>query len=80
MSSSTAWRIITFPSTHAALKAERALADAEVPAVTIPVPRWITADCGIAIRFRPELKEAVETTLAVQGVEFKEIHERGSDR
>ncbi len=41
--------LLTFSSTSAAMKAERALKRAKVPCVVIPTPVEITADCGISL-------------------------------
>lgn len=67
--------IMTFPSTHSAMKAERALSEANLRAIVIPVPRHITADCGIALRFSSERRSEVEAVLASVGVEFKGVYE-----
>ncbi|MCL4499840.1 MAG: DUF3343 domain-containing protein [Chloroflexi bacterium] len=67
--------IVTFPSTHAAMKAERTLAEKKVPIVMIPVPRFITADCGIALRFPAEKRDEVEQALNRAAVDFKRIYE-----
>lgn len=41
--------VVTFPSSHAALRAERELLDAGVPVELIPVPRRIRGDCGFCL-------------------------------
>jgi hypothetical protein len=41
--------IVTFPSSHAALAAERALLGAGLPVELIPVPRQIRSDCGFCL-------------------------------
>lgn len=46
----TAIFVLSFDSTFAALAAQKALADIE-PAI-IPVPREISAGCGMALRFK----------------------------
>jgi hypothetical protein len=50
--------LLTFESTHAAISTEKLLKPAEV--TIMPVPRFISASCGISVRIRPEKKEAVE--------------------
>lgn len=43
--------VIAFESTHAAMAASKALSGAGEPYLTIPVPRGISAGCGIALKF-----------------------------
>ena len=44
--------LATFPSTYAALRAERELTD-EIPVELIPVPRQIRSDCGFGLLAGP---------------------------
>lgn len=67
--------IITFKSTHAAMKAERALNKSGVPIVMIPVPRYITSDCGIALRFPAGRREETEGILEEHSVEYAGVYE-----
>ena len=41
--------LLTFPSSHAALGAERALSGSGVAVELIPVPRQIRSDCGFCL-------------------------------
>jgi len=50
--------LLTFESTHAAISTEKLLKPAEV--TIMPVPRFISASCGISVRIRPEKKEYAE--------------------
>ena len=50
--------LLTFESTHAAISTEKLLKPAGV--TIMPVPRFISASCGISVRFSPEKKEQVE--------------------
>lgn len=50
--------LITFENTHAAIATEKLLADAEVK--VMPVPRFISASCGISVRIKPECFELAE--------------------
>lgn len=43
--------VITFNSTHHAIKGERALMDKGLDVRIIPTPREITASCGLSIKF-----------------------------
>ncbi len=50
--------LLTFESTHAAISTEKLLKPAEV--TIMPVPRFISASCGISVRIRPDMREAAE--------------------
>lgn len=42
--------ILIFRGTHQVLSAEKRLKKAGVPMRLIPVPKWLSSDCGLAIR------------------------------
>ena len=50
--------LLTFESTHAAISTEKLLKPAEVR--IMPVPRFISASCGISVRIEPGRKEQAE--------------------
>ena len=50
--------LLTFESTHAAISTEKLLKPAGV--TIMPVPRFISASCGISVRIHPDKKEQVE--------------------
>lgn len=50
--------LITFESTHAAISTEKLLKPADVR--IMPVPRFISASCGISVRIRPEKRAEAE--------------------
>jgi len=51
--------LLTFESTHAAISTEKLLKPAEV--TIMPVPRFISASCGISVRIRPDMREKAES-------------------
>ncbi len=57
--------LLTFESTHAAISTEKMLKPAEV--TIMPVPRFISASCGISVRIRPDKKEEVERMIRESG-------------
>ena len=66
------WLVATFPTTTAAMEMESACAAAALPGRLIPVPRSISASCGMAWRApedaRTVLEEMVkEHALPVEG-------------
>ena len=50
--------LLTFESTHAAISTEKLLKPAEV--TIMPVPRFLSASCGISIRIRPDKRAHAE--------------------
>lgn len=50
--------LLTFESTHAAISTEKILKPAGV--TIMPVPRFISASCGISIRIMPEQRVQAE--------------------
>ena len=60
---SVKYLVALFKSVSHALHAERVLKEANVPHKIIPVPRAISSDCGVCIRFLPEHSEVIENTL-----------------
>lgn len=53
--------VITFESTHRAIKAEKALSSFDIE--IIPTPRQLTANCGISIRGRIEDLSGIQKAL-----------------
>jgi hypothetical protein len=58
------WAVALFVSVNHALRAEKLLKTAEIPCKLIPVPRHLSSDCGVCLRFAPSLRSQVETALA----------------
>lgn len=65
--------IITFATTAAAMKTERACAERRLPGRLIPVPREITADCGLAWKAPPGEKERFARELRDAGIEWADM-------
>jgi len=66
--------VILVPSTSAALRGEKVLQRAGLQVKLIPVPREISSNCGISIRFAWSEREQVETALAESKVSIDSIH------
>ena len=64
--------VMIFKAVSYALKAEKILKQAALPHKLIPVPRQISSDCGICLRFAPELRGDIESALESK-VEIEEI-------
>lgn len=64
--------VVLFHSVTHAMKAEKVLKAAGVTIKLIPVPKHISSDCGICLRFPREQQEAVIAALTGQ-VDIREI-------
>ena len=61
-----AYCVVLFKSVHHALRAEKVLKERGIPNKVIPVPRHISSDCGVCIRFECSLRPHVEEVLAAE--------------
>ena len=68
--------VAIFHSIHRVLKAEKILKQAEIVFLLIPVPRQLTSDCGLALRFSPETKETLLGVLADADLPPVEMYQR----
>ena len=68
------WLIVTFYTTSAAMAAEKACEQAGLPGRIIPVPREITADCGLGWRTPPEIRPQVEALFTSLDLEVEGYH------
>ena len=64
--------VILFKSVNLTMWAGSILKKAEIPHKVIPVPRKISSDCGVCIRFTSNLKDSVLELLRGT-VEYSEI-------
>ena len=56
--------VVTFKTTTQAMAAEKFCQQNGLPGRIIPVPREITAGCGLSWKAAPEDREALETAFA----------------
>jgi hypothetical protein len=68
--------VAIFHSIHRVLKAEKILKQASVDFLLIPVPRQLTSDCGLALRFSPAVKDNLLQHLAAEDLSPVELHQR----
>ena len=68
--------VAIFHSVHRVMKAEKLLKLAGLDILLIPVPRQLSSDCGLAIRYAPEIQSAVEALLTREGLLPAEIYRR----
>ena len=66
--------IVSFNSTHHAIRLDKTLQESGIRATTLPTPREITASCGISIRFLYNDIDKVKKTLNENSIEYKGIY------
>ncbi|KAF0218708.1 MAG: hypothetical protein FD174_2491 [Geobacteraceae bacterium] len=72
--------VAIFNSIHRVMKAEKALKQRRLPILLIPVPRALTSDCGLAIRYAAADRVAVEGALKEVGLLPEEIFVKSGDK
>ncbi|MCD6187826.1 MAG: DUF3343 domain-containing protein [Desulfuromusa sp.] len=65
--------IAIFHSVHRVMKAEKILKGQQLDALLIPVPRQLSADCGMAIRYPFERHAEVQQALTESGLSVAEV-------
>ena len=66
--------VVTFDATAAAMAAEKYCLERGVPGRLIPVPREITAGCGLAWKAEVGQEEAVTAALEAAGIAYSGEH------
>lgn len=66
--------VVTFDATAAAMAAEKYCLERGVPGRLIPVPREITAGCGLAWKAEVDQEEAVTAALEEAGIGYSGVH------
>jgi Protein of unknown function (DUF3343) len=72
MTAEEIFQVVLFKSVSHALKAEKILKGEGIPFKLIPVPKHISSDCGVCLRFMPDLKEKILQELSGR-VEISEV-------
>ena len=67
--------VITFHTTADAMAMEKACREHGAPGRLIPVPRSISAGCGMAWCASPEDKDKLLQVLEKQGIDLEDVHE-----
>lgn len=65
--------ILTFRTTTDAMAMEAQCAEQSIPGRLIPIPREITAGCGLAWRIAPEQYEQNRDAIAALHIPFEQI-------
>ena len=67
--------VITFHTTAEAMALERACRDEQIPGRLIPVPRQISADCGLYWSMPVDWRERVLTVIGCAGLRYESLGE-----
>jgi len=70
----SAYGVVLFHTTSAALRAEKTLFKDGLTVRLIPTPREFSSDCGIALRFDWDQAERVRALLGAAHVEIAALH------
>ncbi len=66
--------IVSFNSTHHAIRSDKLFEQSGITSTTLPTPREITASCGISIRFLYKDIENIKKILETNSIEYKGIY------
>lgn len=64
------FNLISFESTHMAIKSEKLLKEVDLDIRIIPVPREITSSCGLSLRINPIDYDKGIKILITNNIEF----------
>ncbi|MCL2548594.1 MAG: DUF3343 domain-containing protein [Symbiobacteriaceae bacterium] len=68
-------RLVTFASTHQALRAEKILREARIAVELIPTPRHLNVACGLSLCLSESERECWLPLLTEAGLEYSMIVE-----
>jgi len=66
--------VVSFFASEHAMRAERALERAQLPARLVPGPREVSPNCGVAVAFRWEDEPDVSRALTDGRIRYEAIH------
>ena len=73
MRQSREFLVITFSETTHAMAAEKLFAEKGIPGRIIPIPRQLSAGCGLSFKTEKEWKTDAETVLKEAGIRWHEM-------
>lgn len=68
----TEYYVMLFDSVSYTLKTEKILKKENIPFKLIPVPKSISSDCGVCIRFTPDNRELIISAIGNEVI-YREI-------
>ena len=73
MRQSKEFLVVTFSETTDAMAAEKMFRQMEFPGRIIPIPRQLSAGCGLAFRTEMDLQELAKEALESAGIRWHEM-------
>lgn len=73
MRQSKEFLVITFSETSDAMAAEKLFQGLQIPGRIIPIPRQLSAGCGLSWRTEMNRKEEARAQLSKAGIRFQEM-------
>jgi hypothetical protein len=70
---SYSYSVLLVPSTSHAVRAEKQLLDSGISCKLIPVPKTISSNCGVCIRFRTEDRRRIMVILGQEKLNYDDI-------
>ncbi len=67
--------VILFPSIHYVIQAEKLIKEKGLFFDLIPVPRYLSSDCGVCILFEWEKRDIILNVLDDAGLKIEGIHQ-----
>ena len=71
--------VAIFHSVHKVMKAEKILKKEKAEMLLIPVPRQLTSDCGLAIRYAETERVQIEAILTRENLSPEELFQKVVD-
>jgi hypothetical protein len=66
--------VVLVYSTSFALRVEKMLQENNIETKLIPVPRHLSSDCGVCVRFPDEYKDQVQTLLDSEQLDYEGVY------
>jgi len=66
--------IVTFETTHHALRFEKTLKEKGISLLLLPVPRRLSSSCGIAARFLPDVLCTVKELIGSHDLQLDKLY------
>jgi hypothetical protein len=67
--------VFIFQSSSYALRAEKLLAQEKIQGKLIPVPRFLSSDCGVCLRIGRADKEKAIAVMEKKNLRFEQVHD-----
>jgi hypothetical protein len=67
------WCVVLFHSTSLALRGEKLCREEKIPVKLIPVPRSLSSDCGVCLRFPCADEDRLRAIFTARALEFDDI-------